>query len=166
MLRGIGIRKNLIDFSGLQGNLVALVLQANNKFLSRCFHVNLVDVALDFELSASNAMSFVPVYLRKPRGAIRQSDSGYTLSFPPTATTVELAQSPNFSDGGANSKRFDMGDFSDDLKVHRPMLSNHRDVVKLPSNEAVEKVSEGSRHAVFGGHLTPPEDAIVEHSAS
>ena len=71
MPRGIGIRKNLIDFSRLQRNLVAFVLQANNKFLSRCLHVNLVDVALDFELSASNAMSFVPVYLREPRGAIR-----------------------------------------------------------------------------------------------
>lgn len=134
MPRGIRIRKNLIDFSGLQGNLVALVLHANNKFLSRCLHVNLVDVAPDFELFASNAMSFVPVYLRKPRGAIRQSDTGDTLSFPPTATTIELAQSPNFSDRGADSKCLDVGDFSDDLKVHGPMLSNHRDVVKLPSN--------------------------------
>jgi hypothetical protein len=27
-----------------------------------------------------------------------------------------------------------MGDLSNDLKVHQPMFSNHRDVVKLPSD--------------------------------
>ena len=32
MFRGVGVRKYLIDFPRLQGNLVALVLQANNKF--------------------------------------------------------------------------------------------------------------------------------------
>jgi hypothetical protein len=64
MPRGVGIRKYLINFSGLQGNLVALVLQADNKLLGRCPHRTSVNVALDLEFSASNAMSFVPVYLR------------------------------------------------------------------------------------------------------
>jgi len=71
MPRGVGIRKDLIDFSGLQGNLVALVLQAHNKLLGRCPHRNSVDVTLDLELSASNAMSFVPVYLREASSAMR-----------------------------------------------------------------------------------------------
>ena len=60
MPRGIGIRKHLIDFSGLQGNLVALVLQANNELLWR-FHSFSVKVALDLELFASDAVSFVAV---------------------------------------------------------------------------------------------------------
>jgi len=60
MSSGIGVGKHLIDFSGLQGNFVALVLQADNEFLGR-FHSYLIKVALDFELFASDAMSFVPV---------------------------------------------------------------------------------------------------------
>ncbi|MGH7909871.1 MAG: hypothetical protein ACRENW_08505, partial [Thermodesulfobacteriota bacterium] len=60
MPRGFGIGNHLVDLSRLQGNLVALVLQANNEFLGR-FHWVLVDVAFDLELSASNVMSFVPV---------------------------------------------------------------------------------------------------------
>ena len=60
MPRGVGIRKHLIDFSGLEGYLVALVLQADNEFLGR-FHSFSVKVALDLELFASDAMSFVPV---------------------------------------------------------------------------------------------------------
>jgi len=57
---GIGISEHLIDLTGLQGDLVALVFQANNKFLGR-FHGISVKVAFDLELFASNAMSFVPV---------------------------------------------------------------------------------------------------------
>ena len=63
MLRGVGIRKDLIDFPGFQRNLVTLVLQADNKFFGR-FHRSLIEVTLDLEFFASNAMSFVPVYLR------------------------------------------------------------------------------------------------------
>ena len=118
MSRGIGIRKQLINFSGLQGNLVTLVFQANNKLLGQCLHRNSVDVALDLELSASNAMSFVPVYLRQPSSAIRKSDSGNTLSLPPASASVELSQSPNLSNGRADSKGFDMGDFSNNLEFH------------------------------------------------
>ena len=64
MPRCIRVRKYLIDFLGLQGNLVALVFQADNELLGRCSHSDSVDVTLDLELSAANAMGFVPVYLR------------------------------------------------------------------------------------------------------
>ena len=39
-----------------------------------------------------------------------------------------------------------MGDFSDNLKVHRPMLSKHRDAVKLPSelDRTCERSSKAS----------------------
>lgn len=60
MPRGIGIRKRLIDLSDLEGNLVALVFQAHNKFLGR-FHCISVKVVLDLEFFASNAVSFIPV---------------------------------------------------------------------------------------------------------
>jgi hypothetical protein len=63
MPRSVGVRKYPIDFSRLQRDFVALVLQADNKLFSR-FHRGLIEIALDLELSASNAMSFVPVYLR------------------------------------------------------------------------------------------------------
>lgn len=33
------------------------------------------------------------------------------------------------------------------------------------ANEAVEKVPDGPRHVIFGGHLTPPEHQIVDCSA-
>jgi hypothetical protein len=33
MLRGVGVRKDLIDLPGFQRNLVAFVLQADNKLL-------------------------------------------------------------------------------------------------------------------------------------
>lgn len=118
MPRGVGVRQYLINFSRLQGNLVALVLQAHNKLLGQCPHKNSVDIALDLELSASNAMSFVPVYLRKPSSAIRKSDTGNTLSFPPAAATIELAQSPDFPNGRADKECLDMGDFSNDLEIH------------------------------------------------
>jgi len=133
MFCGVGVRKYLIDFPSLQRDFVALVFQADNEFLGR-FHGYLVEIALDLELFTSDAMSFIPVYLRQPSHAIRESDSGNTLSLPPPAATVELAQTRDFPNGGAGSKGLDMGDSSYDLKVHQPMLSDHRDVVKLPSN--------------------------------
>ena len=117
MFRGAGVGEHLIDFPGLQGNFVALVLQADNKLFCR-FHRGLIEIALDLELSASNAMSFVPVYLRQPSSAIRKSDSGNTLSLPPASASVELSQSPNLSNGRADSKGFDMGDFSNNLEFH------------------------------------------------
>lgn len=145
MPRGIGIRKHLIDLSGLQGNFVALIFQAHNKLFRRCLHRESIDVALDLKLFASDAMSFVPVYLRKPSRAIRKSDTGDTLPLPPAAATVEFAQSCNFPNGRADSKRLDMGNVSDDLKVHQPMLSNHRDLVKLPSNVSGNRRARGGR---------------------
>lgn len=107
----------------------------------------LIDVAFDLELSASNTMSFVPVYLRLPDGAIRKPDTGNTLSFPPAAASIELAQSPDFSNRRAGGKRLDLGDFSDDLEIHLPMLSNHRDVVKLLFNVPVDARMLGRRLA-------------------
>src|SRR5258706_11010678 len=80
MLRGVGVRKDLIDLPGFQRNLVAFVLQADNKLFFR-FHRNLIEVALDLEFFASNAMGFVPVYLREPSHAIRKSDTSNTFSF-------------------------------------------------------------------------------------
>lgn len=71
VLRRIRIAKNLIDLSSLKGDLVALVLDTNDKFLRRRWHSGLVDVALDLELFTSNAVSFVPVYLGVSNGAIR-----------------------------------------------------------------------------------------------
>lgn len=90
MPRGVGIGKHLIDLSGLQRNLVALVLQADNKLLGRCFHGKSVDIALDLELPAPDAMSFVPVYLREPSSAIRKADTGNTLSFSPVTAPKGL----------------------------------------------------------------------------
>ena len=117
MFCGVGVRKYLIDFPSLQRDFVALVFQADNEFLGR-FHGYLVEIALDLELFTSNAMSFIPVYLRQPSHAIRESDSGNTLSLPPASASVELSQSPNLSNGRADSKGFDMGDFSNNLEFH------------------------------------------------
>jgi hypothetical protein len=118
MLRSIRVRKYLIDFAGLQGNLVTLVFQAHNKLLGWCLHGDSIKVAFDLELSAPNAVSFIPVYLRQPGDAIRKSHTGDTLSLPPAATPVELAQSSDFSNGRADRKRLDMGDCPNDLEVH------------------------------------------------
>jgi len=109
MPRGVGIGKHLIDLSGLQRNLVALVLQAGNKLLGRCFHGKSVDIALDLELPAPNTISLVPVYLREPSSAIRKSDTGNTLSFSPVTAPIEFAQSPNFSNGRTDSKGLGVG---------------------------------------------------------
>lgn len=134
MPRSVGIGKRLIYLSGLQRNLVALVLQADNKFLGRCFHGKSVDIALDLELSAPDAMSFVPVYLRQPGSAIRKSDTGNALSFPPATAPIEFAQSCNFSNRRADSESLGMRDFPNNLEFHQIMLPKHRDVIKLPSN--------------------------------
>lgn len=40
-------------------------------------------------------------------------------------------------------------------------VASHRRI-DLAANEDVEKVPKGSRHAVFGGHLTLPESLIVD----
>jgi hypothetical protein len=78
---------------------------------------------LDLEFFSSNAVSFVPVYLRQPGNAIRKPDAGNSLSFPPAAAAIELAQSPDFPNGRADRERLDMGDVSNDLEVHEVMLS-------------------------------------------
>jgi len=46
---------------------------------------------------------------------------------------MEFAQSGNFPNGRADGKRLDMGNVSDDVKVHQSMLSMRQDV-ELPSN--------------------------------
>jgi len=66
MFRGICVRQYLINLVKFERNFVAPVLQAYNKLLGRCFHRNSVNVvALDLQLSAADAMSFIPVYLRQ-----------------------------------------------------------------------------------------------------
>jgi len=59
MFRGTWVRQYLIDLSRFQRNLVAFVLQAYGEHLGRCLHRKSINVALDLELFAPDAMSFV-----------------------------------------------------------------------------------------------------------
>src|SRR6185436_12009573 len=108
MLRGICVRQYLIDLAKFQGNFVALVLQAYNKRLGRCFHRKSVNVALDLQLSAPDAMSFIPVYLRQAGSAIMKPHASDPFPFPPATAPVYLAQSCNFANGRADSKGLNM----------------------------------------------------------
>ena len=132
VLRRVRIAKNPIDLPSLEGNLVALIFDANNRLLRRRWHSGVVDVAPDLELFTSNAVSFVPGYLGLSNGTIRQPDASKAFTFPPSAATVKLAQSPKLSDGGSSGKSLGIGDVSDNLEVHRGMLSERRCRVKVP----------------------------------
>src|SRR3954471_16478214 len=74
-----------------------------------------VDVALDLELFAPDAMGFVPVYLGEPQRAVFQTDSSYAFAFSPPATAVKLPQPTNFADGRSRGDGFNISDFPDDL---------------------------------------------------
>jgi len=97
MLRRIDVGQHLIDFPELKRNLVAFIFNADREFFWRSLHKTSVNVALDLELFAPDAVSLVPVYLRQAGSAIREAYTGYTFSLSPAATTINLPQSCDFA---------------------------------------------------------------------
>jgi hypothetical protein len=110
-------------------------------------------------------MSFVPVYLRQPRSAIQKSDAGDTLPFSPATASIEFAQSPNFSNGRADSKGLGMGDFSNNLEFHQILLSKHRDVVKPPSSASCPGSAACARLAAAQSALIPASRTTLAYLA-
>ena len=89
-------------------------------------------------------MSFIPVYLRQAGSAIMKPHASDTFPFPPATAPVDLAQSRNFTNGRADSKGLNMRNLSNDLEVHRRMISKDRDAVKLQSLPMAYEAETGS----------------------
>jgi hypothetical protein len=54
--------------------------------------------------------------------AIPKANARNSLALSPTTFPIDLSESRDLADRGTSGKRFDISDFSDDLKVHEPML--------------------------------------------
>ena len=48
----------------------------------------------------------------------RQAEREQYLALPPTCLSVELSQASDFSNACTGSERLDMGNFTEDVKVH------------------------------------------------
>ncbi|MFY9316234.1 MAG: hypothetical protein WAO95_11840 [Burkholderiales bacterium] len=74
---------------------------------------------LDLEISASDPVRLVPVYLGLSDGAVFQADASDTLALSPPTPAMALSKAGDFPNGSANSEGLGMRDVANDLKVHR-----------------------------------------------
>ena len=73
---------------------------------------------LEFEFLPPDTVSFVPMDFGGVDRTIPQTYQRNPFGFSPATFAVVLTQARQFMDGMSNRNRFDVGDFSDDFKVH------------------------------------------------
>jgi hypothetical protein len=73
---------------------------------------------LDLEFLLADSGRFVPMNLGKADSSILQSYSGYSFTFSPASTTIQLPEPGDFPDAGANGEGLDLRDLADDREVH------------------------------------------------
>jgi len=74
---------------------------------------------LIFIRTPADPMRLIPVYLGLPNPVIGKANRGDTLKFSPPPSSVTLSESGGVADASADRDRLDVGDLTDDLKVHR-----------------------------------------------
>ena len=63
-------------------------------------------------------MGFVPVNFRLGDGSINKLNDGVSFAFSPPGGPIYSSQASKFADRRADRKRFDIGDFTDECKIH------------------------------------------------
>lgn len=82
----------------------------------------LIQEPFDFHLPPADTVSLIPMNFSHSNGALGQTHAGDSLKLPPP-TGAELApQSHDIFDPTTNGNRFNLLDFTDDLKVHLAIL--------------------------------------------
>ena len=61
---------------------------------------------------------------------IIETNASDALPFAPTPASIKLSKPRDLPNGGADREGLRMGDYTDDLEVHRFMLANRREGVK------------------------------------
>ena len=97
----------------------------------------LTQETFDFYFFPSYAVRLVPMDFGAADDTTRKANSGNSFKLPPTSRTVILAQSRQITNGTCDGNRFNLGDRSDDFKVHAAILRLAPRRVKQAATEKV-----------------------------
>src|SRR5262249_1726621 len=83
---------------------------------------------------ASDSCRFILVYFSQMDGAVGQPNAGDSLSFAPTAASIDSSQSPDFTDSRACGERLDLRNIAQNLEVHSTIVAKRCNPVNADAN--------------------------------